>query len=152
MSDERALIESMADGGCLFHYESAESSAEPKPTPFTKERMMELLSMAANRSDDPVLATFEAGVRNGLKAGERAKHAPGPWEVGGEYQDEVWSADGSCLCTVRQGDDAEANALLMAAAPDLLMACKALVAALERGAVSGRLVDEVREVIAKADW
>ena len=49
------------------------------------------------------------------------------------------------------GETAKARAYLIAQSPKLLAACKALVAALEHGAVPGRLVSEARTIIAGAE-
>lgn len=67
-----------------------------------------------------------------------AKHTPGPWtaEDDGDSLD-IYGKDGSCVATVRHPQEAttsrEVNARLIAAAPELLTAAKALRAALLKG-------------------
>ena len=59
-----------------------------------------------------------------------AKHTPGPWNVGKTTMDRLIYADSEHafdLAIVRNGgsdEETEANAALIAAAPDLLAACK----------------------------
>jgi len=97
-----------------------------------------------------------------------SKHTPGPWHFRvdpihqGQYFIRVQSYGFAPLATVR-GDkrstlkDSEANARLIAAAPDLLEALKMAVSALERSDYiqmdgdSFDVVDEARAVIAKAE-
>lgn len=60
-------------------------------------------------------------------------HTPGPWHVGGKGGTIVYSGDGYAVanCTVYHGvhksGESEANACLMAAAPDLFEALQNLV-------------------------
>lgn len=64
-----------------------------------------------------------------------AKHTPGPWSTASDpchfdSQTTVVAANGARVAEVTGSafDEAEANARLIAAAPDLLEACKAFVA------------------------
>ena len=55
------------------------------------------------------------------------KHTPGPWSVSGRDGDEIWAArtfGATAIATVDPGEDSRANARLIAAAPDLLVALK----------------------------
>lgn len=55
------------------------------------------------------------------------KHTPGPWHVGPHYKSDVESRQGRiCECGPFGSEQAEANARLIAAAPELLDALKAL--------------------------
>jgi hypothetical protein len=62
-------------------------------------------------------------------------HTPGPWHVGGNAGRIVYDADGRAVgnATVYHGswqlDRMQANARLIAAAPDLLTSCEAFVTA-----------------------
>lgn len=54
-------------------------------------------------------------------------HTPGPWHVGPHYTCDVESREGRvCECRPFGSDRADANARLIAAAPDLLEALKSL--------------------------
>ncbi len=60
-----------------------------------------------------------------------SKHTPGPWFCeNGDNRWTIWDDEGmACICDVHAGiepDPSEANARLIAAAPDLLAACEAL--------------------------
>jgi hypothetical protein len=56
-------------------------------------------------------------------------HTPGPWHVGPHYKSDVESREGRiCECRPLSSPRAEANARLVAAAPDLLIACEKFVA------------------------
>lgn len=63
-------------------------------------------------------------------------HTPGPWSVG-KCGGNIYAADGKTIVcyvyenTELRGAEAEANARLIAAAPELLVALKALVKAVE---------------------
>jgi hypothetical protein len=65
--------------------------------------------------------------------GRMSTHTPGPWEVEGD-DESLWvtpldrSTPVICDMVEREGET-EANAHLIAAAPDLLAACKAFIAA-----------------------
>lgn len=74
----------------------------------------------ANRFNGPTLRPLEVSMK--------AKHTPGPWHI-----HQATQTDGSYLILDRQdkivgytssSNEAEANANLMAAAPDLYIACK----------------------------
>lgn len=102
-----------------------------------------------------------------------AKHTPGPWEVGKAATCSVWVGDtqvASCNWTIecpdcgskeadyRVGKDAfnptevrEANARLIAAAPDLLEACKLLYAELVNDNADLDCVKQAAHAIAKAE-
>ena len=94
-----------------------------------------------------------------------AKHTPGPWEFGpshsstglagqlvvrpaGEFPHGEWVADVGSM----YDDHREANARLIAAAPDLLAALQKVVNHADAGtaAILDRLVEEARAAIAKA--
>jgi hypothetical protein len=59
------------------------------------------------------------------------KHTPGPWEVGGAFSNKTYVVAGEgCIARCDDGEegyDHLANARLIAAAPDLLEALKALL-------------------------
>lgn len=101
----------------------------------------------------------------------KTKHTPGPWSVDpdfdavddGDYTREVFDDPEQRLVATVHGDTAEeaaANARLIAAAPDLLEACKAALAIfderrdkyLPRGISDDEFADTVlRPAIAKAE-
>jgi len=64
---------------------------------------------------------------------ENMKHTPGPWRLNAGNETEIMSARRNVArahCGAMTGirvDEAEANARLIAAAPDLLAACEALL-------------------------
>ena len=71
-----------------------------------------------------------------------SKHTPGPWQVVGSphYLPEVWTADDQ-ICIADRIYNGNAN--LIAAAPDLLAACKAALANDEESAgFCGRNMDD----------
>ena len=86
-----------------------------------------------------------------------AKHTPGPWKVArqnpspttGEWM--IAGAKPGYLAEVRDcgSGDVEANARLIAAAPDLLEAAESVIATWERGDLAGA-VCALDEAIAKA--
>jgi hypothetical protein len=104
---------------------------------------------------------------------KETKHTPGPWTVGqkgdyGTYNANVIYAGSEGICAVGQiplhtkleqisgeprWQTGLANARLIAAAPDLLEACKHLVAAIERGNVEMAEVaaESASAAIAKAE-
>ena len=52
-------------------------------------------------------------------------HTPGPWHIGPHYKSDVESAFGRiCECGITRGRNSEANARLIAAAPELYDAVK----------------------------
>ena len=66
------------------------------------------------------------------------KHTPGPWnyqEESDAYTHIVRDSDGKyvCGCSQHTSGDAEANARLIAAAPELLAACKLIAAYVANG-------------------
>ncbi len=77
---------------------------------------------------------------------EQTKHTPGPWKVRLGLNEAFIDAPGIvCLAVVNSLTDtaeAEVNARLIAAAPELLAACKMVV----------RLVDDPRSPAAKDPW
>jgi len=84
-----------------------------------------------------------------------SKHTPGPWAWDVDY-DVVLGSNKSTVCKIATGEDREeedANARLIAAAPDLLVACRGLVEAadlrLGAGAIKSAL-DLARAAISKA--
>ena len=97
--------------------------------------LSELQDLAAERpelfADDPLLAEW-AGIpeekwRQGMK---QAKHTAGPWSVDYEgpahlsIEDSAGRVLAFCNLQSEDGDEDEANARLIAAAPDLLQALK----------------------------
>lgn len=80
-------------------------------------------------------------------------HTPGPWEIFGTYFD-VYRADSSdyiCQASKAAGESREANARLIAAAPELLDAAHALDKLMkQREDELGCLSDEMAAVVAKA--
>ena len=90
------------------------------------------------------------------------KHTPGPWFAGvlagpemeetisiGPMEKEVHYED--CLCEVWHGNyDAEANAKLIAAAPELLEALEELVESAKCAGWHPSHIEQAKEVIAKA--
>ncbi len=89
-------------------------------------------------------------------------HTPGPWSSspqkgrpGNCFMAQVWDRDGKALATIESAMPsavATANARLIAAAPDLLRACK-MVAEMAVGweALTPGDIAEVRAAIAKAE-
>lgn len=79
-----------------------------------------------------------------------SKHTPGPWEVGPQHHGQVavWQSDfPAVVATCGRQDDAEANARLIAAAPDLLAALKETL----RASPMGPHVKMAQAAIAKAE-
>ncbi len=92
------------------------------------------------------------------------KHTPGPWVVRGQGtpllcvtdHDSAYIVDRFTLPSFRPDEEREANARLIAAAPDLLVACKMAAERLHRFAGSfprtpGDLLDVLDKAIAKAE-
>jgi len=85
-----------------------------------------------------------------------AQHTPGPWRSN-DFSSSVYGyifGDSQAVCRVfLDGDECEANARLIAAAPDLLEALK-LADLLLSGANMNRTAVErkVRSAISKATW
>lgn len=84
------------------------------------------------------------------------KHTPGPWRyVDGYFDCDVWAGNKKVLSYERHPTDEDrANARLMAAAPELLEACRvavmALAAAAERDPAFNRDYEAVSAAIASA--
>ncbi|MBS7790293.1 hypothetical protein KTR66_09815 [Roseococcus sp. SDR] len=85
------------------------------------------------------------------------KHTPGPWAVsdGGVFP-AIWDADGRHLATMSDcGDEMEANAQMMAAAPDLLAALRVALdhmqASIETCRRAPHDIAAARAAIAKAE-
>lgn len=80
-------------------------------------------------------------------------HTPGPWAYRTEdgYCGEIVASNGTFLCAFAD-DPSEANARLIAAAPDLLDALSVLLAAVQRSVCegSGPAQDLAHAAIAKA--
>ena len=74
------------------------------------------------------------------------KHTPAPWRIDDEWIRPRVVADGIGVVAImaehdigqQEWDQDEANAALIAAAPDLLAACKQVLASYERGGVIAR--------------
>jgi hypothetical protein len=85
----------------------------------------------------------------------KTKHTPGPWllvsrEVGGAIQIVDSHPATLRICTVTNAHNDEANAHLIAAAPELLKQLESALACIERdGSVLGDMV-KMRAAIAKA--
>ena len=80
-------------------------------------------------------------------------HTPGPWKFEDEYVRDASGdiiADPYTMPTADSGDAMEANAILIAAAPDLLAACKSLISTLEECGVECLGMGLTRAAIAKA--
>ena len=71
-----------------------------------------------------------------------SKHTPGKWEA--DYEDDSVMYGGNMVAHVFAGlgrkGERKANARLIAAAPELLEACKGLLADIDGGAINGALV------------
>ena len=88
-------------------------------------------------------------------------HTPGPWKVmQGVVRPRVSTADGSTtvagnICSLGNAEIGEANARLIAAAPDLLAACKFIIWAVSTDGTSGvrflEACNSARQAIAKAE-
>jgi hypothetical protein len=97
---------------------------------------------------------------NNTTAEKQTKHTPGPWRVICDGQTPLRYQDGTLLKV--SGDDAEynfascqANARLIAAAPDLLSACQIACCRLEGGTLAEikfnhSVASRLRAAIAKA--
>lgn len=108
-----------------------------------------------------LLAAIESGhpePTNAAQAAELAKHTPGPWHQNGSV---VWSSGTKdrgniATCDLRVGthiniDQNVANARLIAAAPDLLAACKRVRDDLDAGEHPGPFAAILDAAIAKAE-
>lgn len=89
-----------------------------------------------------------------MKTETSTKHTPGPWACPQGL--EIIAADGRVITFIDDGEyddpsEAEANAKLIAAAPDLLSACQEFVRKVEAGeARSKRSYAEMKAAITKA--
>jgi hypothetical protein len=88
---------------------------------------------------------------------EKAKHTPGPWKWN-EKQDSIFSDNPewkySYIAKIATGEDIRqehANARLIAAAPELLEACKLAAASLDAVGVNNATLRIARAAIAKAE-
>ena len=85
-----------------------------------------------------------------------SKHTPGPWHVVGESDPEIHGPDGEwithqvCSGAGDENNDGQANARLIAAAPDLLAACKAALVWFD-AAQDTAAAKQLRTAIAKAE-
>lgn len=98
-----------------------------------------------------------------MTAAEQSLHTPGPWKI--DYADTITvreEAKNGRICSLymlmpgnygrRSPREVEANARLIAAAPDLLDACKEFVRKVESGeARSTRSYQQMKAAIAKAE-
>jgi hypothetical protein len=76
-----------------------------------------------------------------------SEHTPGPWHVG-QYNGVYDERDRSVL-SLEPKEEAEANARLIAAAPELLEACRAAIAI--PGKPVAEILPMIEAAIAKAD-
>lgn len=84
----------------------------------------------------------------------KTTHTPGPWMVeDGEIVqcDPGDQAIASVLYSTEDDPEADANALLLAAAPDLLAACRTLADWMESHACVPPCLTDARQAIAKAE-
>lgn len=83
-----------------------------------------------------------------------AKHTPGPWVQGCESIDPEWrivtTSGGAIIANVNGAD--EANALLIAAAPDLLNALEQAIALVDDGTINIRPSDRDKFFAALTAW
>jgi hypothetical protein len=93
---------------CVRAVLGASTSTPSASNPFTQER----IAMTTQRGHTP---------------GPDTSYTPGPWHVGPHYKTDVESRHGRiCECGITRGPQSEANARLVAAAPELLQALKGL--------------------------
>lgn len=91
-------------------------------------------------------------------------HTPGPWRVGADREQWKWRnvlggeqpADFSVAAVpknlpLRSLEEGEANARLIAAAPDLLAACKTIIQAYENADVAPDALDAAYAAVKKAE-
>jgi len=81
----------------------------------------------------------------------KTKHTPGPWKYNGKT--DIYGASGATICELYRGyehiSECQANARLIAAAPDLFKACIMMDAAETERQVD-KALDAVTAAIAKA--
>ena len=81
-----------------------------------------------------------------------SKHTPGPWELWGTASPSQVIAAENYFVAQTLGRNDEANARLIAAAPDLLVACKELLEVWEEAPAYGHAsAVKARAAIAKAE-
>jgi hypothetical protein len=92
-----------------------------------------------------------------------SKHTPGPWRIApaSDYADGSLNVDADtrgyvCLAGFRDDPEARANARLIAAAPDLLEACKRILADIDSNAtlafeIDGDALEALDSAITKAE-
>lgn len=81
------------------------------------------------------------------------KYTPGPWKVSKDGCD-IDNVGGAGVCTLYADETSDANARLIAAAPDLLEACKAIVAHWrmnDEAYYRSNLATDLLQTIAKAE-
>lgn len=80
------------------------------------------------------------------------QHTPGPWEHDGPpHNIIVWSSPENRICFLTSDGPTEANARLIAAAPDLLAALKEAADFVQPFNRAEDLLDKIEAVIAKAE-
>lgn len=93
------------------------------------------------------------------KSANETKHTPGPWQANKWAPGYSISAPDSqyTVCNLSDCNNAEANARLIAAAPDMLEACQQIINDSDMDAIHGAgrsvthdAIDKVRAAIAKA--
>lgn len=98
---------------------------------------------------------------------EKSKHTPGPWEIVGVYFEDdkgllaitagSRKKTGVCLLSkYKNTSEASATAMLIAAAPDLLEACKTALASMQRYGIEQGSKEEkevliIEQAVAKAE-
>jgi hypothetical protein len=76
------------------------------------------------------------------------KHRQGEWKTSKPYFNYYVTCNGESICQINASDDEEANAKLIAAAPDLLEALQAMIDGKERD--FAKLVEKAQAAIKKA--
>lgn len=80
----------------------------------------------------------------------KSKHTPGPWEVPLNYPTEVYKGEDHSICEVYGAENSEineANARLIAAAPELLLNCKAILAALNQNKIYPKDLNMIKKLL-----
>ena len=79
-----------------------------------------------------------------------SKHAEGPWETGDDYQVRTVDVNGYEIAEIRADvPEFEANARLIAAAPELLLSLKWAIQLIEKAECD--VPEEIHAIIAKAE-
>jgi hypothetical protein len=117
---------------------------------------LDCVSAGAVRLDNPASPNQQTGRQHlsGDQSAEQAKHTPGPWHVDPRAAARVCAGlDTVASCGNDSGlrDAWEANARLIAAAPDLLRVAHLLVSWLDEEEGAHKLCDAARAAIAKAE-